>query len=124
MALAVGGSKVRVGGSRVWGEQVYRAEPQRERDGGGSFLDTTDNSLGHQHRTAFCALNYKHISYKPAVYMDRGLSFDACSGVFGEEGFLLTKKEGRAREQVGTSSFGSVSWRNPRRRRRVCVASE
>ena len=76
--LAVGGDKVKVGSSSVLGEGIKRAGPQRERDGGDSFLATNDSIIRQQHRTAFCALKHTRSSYKQAIYyVDSGLSFDA-----------------------------------------------
>ena len=39
--MRFGSGKVRGGSSTVWEQGVKRAEPQRERDGGDSFLATT-----------------------------------------------------------------------------------
>ena len=63
---------------------MKRAELQRERDGGDSFLDTVDSGTRQQCRTSFCALKHTRSSYKPAIYMDSGLSFDAPSKALGE----------------------------------------
>ena len=41
LVLAVGSGKVKVGSGSVWKERMKRAGPQRERDGGDSFLATT-----------------------------------------------------------------------------------
>ena len=80
-ARAVESSKLEGGRSGVLGEPVKRAGPQRERDGGDSFLATTD-SIRQQYRTAFCALKHTRSSYKPVNYVDSGLSFDASSEVY------------------------------------------
>ena len=56
---------------------------KRERDGGDSFLATTDGSIKQQYRTTFCALNHTRSSYKPAIYMNSGFSFDVSSEVLG-----------------------------------------
>ena len=64
---AVGNGKVKGGSGSVLGDGIKRAEPQRERDGGDSFLATTD-SIRQQHRTAFCALKHTRSSCKPAIY--------------------------------------------------------
>ena len=87
--LAVGSGKGR-GGSRssVWEEAVKGVGPQKERDGGGYFPATAD-SIKQQYRTAFCALKHTRKSYKPAIYVDSGLSFDASSGVYGERTWPL-----------------------------------
>ena len=63
--LAVGSGKLKGGSGSVLGKGVKRAGPQRERDGGDSFLATTD-SVRQQHRTAFCALKHTRSSYKTA----------------------------------------------------------
>ena len=98
LALAAGSSKVRGGSSRVWEEGVKKAEPQRERDSGDSFLATTDGSIKQQYRPAFCALKHTRSSCKPAIYyMDSGLSFDAFSEVFGGEDLALATGGDRAR---------------------------
>ena len=75
-ALAVGGGMVRVGSSRIWGERMYRAEPQRKRDDGNSFFDTIDSSVRQQYRPAYGAIRYTRSTYKLATYMNSGLSFD------------------------------------------------
>ena len=82
LVLAAGSDKGRGGSISVWEEGVKRAGQQRERDGGDSFLAATD-SIEQQYRTAFCALNQTRSSYKPAIYMDSGLSFDASLEVCG-----------------------------------------
>ena len=80
--LAVGSGKLEGGRGGGLGEGVKRAGPQRERDGGDSFVATTD-SIRHQHRTAFCALKHTRSSYKPAIYyVDSGLLFDASLEVY------------------------------------------
>ena len=85
-ALAVTSGKLMGGRGSVFGEGVKRAGSQRERDGGDYFLATTDTSIKQQYRTAFCALKHTRSSYKPAIYMDSGLSFGASSGVYGGGG--------------------------------------
>ena len=106
LALAVGDVKVRGGSSSVWGAGIKRAELRRERDGGDSFLDTVDSSIQqiYLHRTAFCALKHTRSSYKPAIYMDSGLSFDASSEVFERRTWPL-QLEG-VRLGVGAAVFG------------------
>ena len=98
-ALAVGSGKLKGGSGGVLGEGVNRAGPQRERDGGASFLATTDSIIRQQHRTAFCALKHTCSSYnKPVIcYVDRGLSFDASSDVYRGEDLTLAADGGRAR---------------------------
>ena len=89
--------KLKGGSGSVLGEGVMRARPQRERDGGDSFLATTD-SIRQQHRTAFCALKHTCSSYKLAIYyLDSGLSFDASSEAYGGEDLALAAGGGRAR---------------------------
>ena len=95
--LAVGSGKLKGGRGSVLGEGVKRAGSQRERDGGNSFPATTD-SIRQQHRTAFCALKHTSSSYKPAIYMDSGLSFDAFSGVYGGKDLALAVGSGKGRE--------------------------
>ena len=85
LTLAVGSGKLMGGRGSVLGKGVKRAGSQKERDGGDSFLATTDTSIKQQYRTAFCALKHTRISYKPAIFMDSGLSFDASSEVYGGE---------------------------------------
>ena len=51
LALAVGSGKVRGGSSNILGGEVKRAGPQREQDGGNSFVAKTD-SIKQQYRTA------------------------------------------------------------------------
>ena len=97
LALAVGSGKLKGGRGSVPGEGVKRAGSQRERDGGNSFPATTD-SIRQQHRTAFCALKHTSSSYKPAIYMDSGLSFDAFSGVYGGKDLALAVGSGKGRE--------------------------
>ena len=85
-ALAVGSGKLMGGRGGVLGEGVKRAGSQRERDGGDSFLATTDtSSIKQQYRTVSCALKHTRSSYKPAIFMDSGWSFDAFSEVYGGE---------------------------------------
>ena len=95
LALAVGSGKLKGGSSSVLGGEVKRVEPQRERDGGDSFLATAD-SIKQQNRTAFCALKHTRSSYKLAIYMDSGLLFDASSEVYGGEDLALAAGGGRA----------------------------
>ena len=78
---------------------LKRAELQRERDGGVSFLDTVDSGIQQQYRTAFWVLNHKRSSYKPAIYIDSGLSFDASSEVFGGERLALAVGGGKVRRK-------------------------
>ena len=59
-------ASLRVGTVVFMGEGMKRAGPQRERDGGNSFLATTD-SISQLHRTAFCALKHTRSSYKLAI---------------------------------------------------------
>ena len=87
LALAVGG-KGRGGSSSVWEEGVKRVGSQRERGGGDSFFATAD-SIKQQYRTAFCALKHTRSSYKSAISIDSGLSFDASSEVYGGEDSAL-----------------------------------
>ena len=94
--LAVGSGKGRGGSSSVWEEAVKGAGPQKERDGGGYFPATAD-SIKQQYRTAFCALKQTRSSYKPAIYVDSGLSFDASSGVYGGEDLALAVGSGKVR---------------------------
>ena len=91
--LAVGSGKGRGGSSSVREEWVKRVGPQRERDGGDSFLATTD-SIKQQYFTAVCALKHTRISYKPAIFMDGGLSFHASSEVYGGESLDLAVGSG------------------------------
>ena len=95
LALVVGSGKVGGGSCIVLGEGVMRAGAQRERDGGDSSLATTD-SIWQQYRTAFCALKHTRSSYKPAIYVDGGLSFDASSEVYGGGDLVLAAGGGRA----------------------------
>ena len=75
-ALAVEGGRVQGTGSKdsgsTWGEGLEKKieELQRERDGRGSLLATTDRRVDQQHRTIFCALKHVRSSYKPAIFMD------------------------------------------------------
>ena len=85
LALAVGSGKLKGGRGGGFGEGVKRAEPHREQDGGEYFPATTDR-IKQQYRTAFCALKHTRSSYKPAIYMDIGLPFDASSKVYGGGG--------------------------------------
>ena len=87
LALAVGSGKVRGGRGSFLGDGK-RAGSQSERGGGDSFLATAD-SIKQQYRTAFCAMKHTRSSYKPAIYMDRGLSFDASSEVYGGKDLVL-----------------------------------
>ena len=81
-ALVVGSGKGRGRSGSVWEEGVKRAGPQRERDGEDSFPATAD-SIKQQYHTVFCVLKHTRSSYKPAIYVDSVLSFDASSGVYG-----------------------------------------
>ena len=93
LALEVGSGKLKGGSGSVLGEGVKRAGPQRERDGGNSFLATTNSIVRQQHRTAFCTLKHTRSSYKAAIYcVDSGLSFEASSEVYG--GDLVLAAEG------------------------------
>ena len=94
---AVGSGKLKGGSGSVLGEGMKRAGPPRERDGGDSFIATTD-SIRQQHRTAFCALKHTRSSYKLAIYyVDSGLLFDASSEVYWGEDLALAAGGGRAR---------------------------
>ena len=108
LGRAVGSGKLKGGSGSILGEGMKRAGPQRERDGGDSFLATTD-SIRRQHRTAFCTLKHTRSSYKLAIYyVDSGLSFDASSEVHGGEDLALAAGGGRGPgEQGGTSSIRS-----------------
>ena len=64
---AVGSGGLKGGSGSVLREGMKRAGPQRERDGGDSFLATADG-IRQQHRTAFCALKHTRSSYKAAIY--------------------------------------------------------
>ena len=76
-------ASLRVRAVVLLGEGMKRAGPQRERDGGDSFLATAD-SIRQQHRTAFCALKHTRSSYKSSHLLcgHSGLSFDASSEVY------------------------------------------
>ena len=91
-------------GRSMRGGGVLMAEPQREREGGDSFLATAD-SIEQQYRTAFCALKYTRSSYKLAIYMDSGLSFDASLKVYGGEDLALAVGSGKLKGGRG-SVFG------------------
>ena len=91
-------------GRLMRGEGLIIAEPQREQDGVDSFLATTDSNIKQEHRTALCGLKHTRSSYKPAIYMDRGLSFDASSGVYGGEDSALLRLQ-VARLGVGEVVF-------------------
>ena len=94
---ADGSGKLKGGSGSVLGEGMKRARPQRGRDGGKSFLATTD-SIWQRHRTAFCALKHTRSSYKLAsYYVDSELSFDASWEVYGGEDLALAAGGGRAR---------------------------
>ena len=95
MALEVGSGRGRGESSSVLGGGVKRVGPQRERDGGDSFLATAD-SIEQQYRTTFCALKHTRSSYKLAIYMDSGLLFDASSEVYGGKDLALAAGGGRA----------------------------
>ena len=62
LALAARSGKVRIGSRSVWEKGVKRVEPRRERDGGDSFIATTDSSIKQQYHTAFCALKHMRSS--------------------------------------------------------------
>ena len=97
LGRAVGSGKLKGGSGSVLGDGMKRAGPQRERDGGDSFLATAD-SIRQQRRTAFCALKHTRSSYKAAIYyVESGLSFDASSGVYGGEDLALAAGGGMAR---------------------------
>ena len=67
-------------GAEVFAREGLRGQGHRERETGrDSFLDTTDSSK-QQYRTALFALKHTRSSYKPAIYVDSGLLFDASSG--------------------------------------------
>ena len=89
-------------GASVWEEDVRRAGPQRDQDGGESFLATTD-SIRQQYRTAFCALKHTRSTYKPAIYVDSGLSFDASSEMYAGEDLALVV--GSRKVRGGSSRF-------------------
>ena len=97
LALAVGSGKVQGGRGSGFGEGVKRAGPQRERDDGDCFPATTDSSIKQHYRTAFFVLKHTRSSYKPAIHMDSGLSFDASSEVYGGAELTLAAEGGRAR---------------------------
>ena len=83
---------------------MKRAGPKRERDGGDSFLAPTDSNR-QQYRTAFCALNVRVRSsypYKPTLFMDSGLSFDASSEVYGQEDLHLAVESGKLKGGSGS----------------------
>ena len=88
---------------------MKRAGAQRERDGGDSFLDTTDSSIEQEYRKAFCALKHTRSSYKQAIcHVDSGLSFDSSSEVCGGEDLALAAGASRARgtwRYIYNSSF-------------------
>ena len=105
LALAVGSGKDRGGGRSALGEEVKRAGSQREQGGRNSSLATPDSSIKQQSRTVFRALNHTRSSYKPAIYMDSGWSFDASSEVFGGEDLDLAVEKGKVRGGRG-SVFG------------------
>ena len=89
------GSLMREGGVKV-------AEPQRKQDGVDSFLATTHSNIKQEYRTALCGLKHMRSSYKPAIYMDRGLSFDASSGVYEGEDSALEVGSGKVRGGRGS----------------------
>ena len=64
-------------------EGVTRAGLQNEQNGRGSLVATTDSKSRQQYRTTVCALKHTRSSYKPAIYLDSGLPFDASSEVHG-----------------------------------------
>ena len=85
-ALTVGGGRVRgtrsnCRGMRGEGLENKVEEPQEERNGRDSLLDTNDSSVGQQHRTTFCALKHAlSSSNKPGIFFNSGFLVDACSG--------------------------------------------
>ena len=97
-------ARLGVGAVAVFEGRGWRVQSRRERDGGDSFLATTD-SIRQQYRTAFCALKQKRSSYNPAIYMVSRLSFDAPSKVFWGEDFALALEGVGPGEQGRTSSF-------------------
>ena len=115
LALAVGGGRVRgtrsKGSGNTWGEGLENKveELQRERDGRGSLLGTTDSSVDQQHRTTFCALEHARSSYKPAIFMDSGFLVHASCGVLGKEDWTLAAGGGRFRGTGSNSSINSSS---------------
>ena len=78
------------------------AEPQKEQNGVYSFLATTDSNVKQGYRTALCGLKHTRSSNKPAVYMDRVLSFDASSGMYGGEDSALEVGSGKVRGGRGS----------------------
>ena len=96
---AVGSGKLKGGSGSVSGEGMKRAGPQRERDGGDSFLATAD-SIRQQHRAAFCALKHTRSCHKVALYyVNSGLSFDASPEVYEGEDLALAAGGGRAKRK-------------------------
>ena len=104
LALAIGSGEDRGGSSSVFGGGVKRVGPQRMQNGGDSFLVTAD-SIKQQYRTTFCALKHTRSSYKPAIYMDSGLSFDASSEVYGGEDLALAVGSGMRKGSVRDSGM-------------------
>ena len=80
---------VRGGNSGVWGDGVTRTGLQEERDGENSLLATTDRSTRQQYRATFCTFKNTRSSYKPAIYLDSGLSLDTSSDVHRGGGGVL-----------------------------------
>ena len=70
----------------------------------GYMLEPAGSSIKQQYRTAFCALKHTRSSYKPAIYMDSGLSFDASSEVFERRTWPLQLEV--VRLGVGAAVFG------------------
>ena len=105
-ALEVGGGKVRSGNSRVWDGGVTRAELQKGRDGGNSLLATADSSIRQQQR--FCSLGHARSSYKPDIYLDRGLSLDESSDVHGGKDLALAVRGGKVKGENSRRVWGEV----------------
>ena len=62
------------------------------------FASSTAVLDNNEHRTAFCALKHTRNSYKPAICMDGGLSFDASSEeVYAGEDSALAVGSGKDR---------------------------
>ena len=61
----------------IRGECLVRPETHRERNGGGYFLGTSDNSIGQYH--PFCAFEGTRSRNAFVVIMGSGLSFNASS---------------------------------------------
>lgn len=85
-------------GCKMLAKRFERLKVTKVRVGGRGYFEQNgreSRTAGTQYQAAiaFCALKHTHISYKPAIPMDRGLSIDASSGVF-EEGDLALVEEG------------------------------